>query len=364
MSTDIKVETCPRPEAPAVRTSGRRIGMLANNHDSDETRLFLTPETCGRLISDGWKIAMETDAASTISYTDSAYADYGVDIVTRAEALGCDIVLSYAPLPVADVEKMRPGAVLMCMFSSALFSRSLIDALRQKLVCTIALDEIESHNGVQVFANIVDDVDGRAAMWYAQEALSFLGGGKGVLIGGVPGIMPCEVLIIGMGRKVQQAALGAIALGAQVTLMDNDMSELQIAQAVCGDRLVTCAIHPRPLASKVKTADVILIDSCTRDFEFPTQLKSLVKPDCFVLDFHLSSPSLSTPRTVTQGLATCIYNLFNEFQLKEGIENTLLTTPGVRHGVITYGGHLCNKLVASIAGMQVVDLEMLLSRTN
>ena len=225
----MKVETCPRPDAPSARPSGRRIGMLANHHDSDETRLFLTPETCGRLISDGWEVCMETDAASPISYADTAYADYGVEIVNRADALGCDIVLSYAPIPAPDVEKMHPGAVLLCMFSPALFSRTVIEALKERVVCTIALDEIESHNGVQVFANIVDDVDGRAAMWYAQEALSFLGGGKGVLIGGVPGIMPCEVLIIGMGRKVQQAALCAIALGAQVTLMDNDMSELQLA---------------------------------------------------------------------------------------------------------------------------------------
>ena len=164
MSTDMKVETCPRPDAPSARPSGRRIGMLANHHDSDETRLFLTPETCGRLISDGWEVCMETDAASPISYADTAYADYGVEIVNRADALGCDIVLSYAPIPALDVEKMHPGAVLLCMFSPALFSRTVIEALKERVVCTIALDEIESHNGVQVFANIVDDVDGRAAM--------------------------------------------------------------------------------------------------------------------------------------------------------------------------------------------------------
>lgn len=364
MSTDLKVETCECPSAPVQHTSGRRIGLLANNHDSDETRLLLTPETCGRLISDGWKIYMETDAASPISYTDANYADYGVQIVARTEALGCDIVLSYAPIPASDISKMRQGAALLCMFTPLLFERAVIDTLRERNICTIALDEVESHNGVQVFANIVDDVDGRAAMWYAQEALSFLGGGKGVLLGGVPGIMPCEVLIIGQGHKVRQAALGAIALGAQVTLMDNDMSELQLAQSVCGDRLVTCAIHPRPLANKVKSADVILIDSCTREFDFSNQFKSLVKPDAFVLDFHLSSPSLSTPRTVTQGLATCLYNLFCEFLLKQGIENSLLTNPGVRHGVITYGGHLCNKLVASVVGLQVVDLEVLLAHNN
>lgn len=343
---------------------GRTIGLLANNYDSDETRLLLTPETCGRLIMNGWEINMETEAATTISYTDSDYAQYGVQITDRATALQADIVLSYAPIQDADAEKMKPGSALFCMFSHAFFSRSLINILKQQRITTLALDEVISHNGVQVFANIVDDVDGSAAIWYAQEALSFLGGGKGVLLGGIPGIMPCEILILGMGRKVIQAAKTALALGAQVTLMDNDMSELQVAEQLCGDRLVTCAIHPRPLASKVKTADVIFIDSCTHEFEFSNQYKAMVKKDAFILDFNLSSPSISTPRTVTQGLATCLYNLFSEIDLKQSLEATISTDSGVGHGVITYAGHLCNKLTGTVAGIHVVDLDILLANKN
>lgn len=341
-----------------------RVGILANDSDSDETRLLLTPEICGRLISAHWKVFMERDAAISISYSDESYSEYGVEICGREEALCCDIVLSYAVVTATDIEKMRDGSVLLCMFSSALFERSLIERLNMRHICVIALDEVLSHNGIPVFNNIVDDVDGSSAIWYAQEAMSFLGGGKGVLLGGVAGILPCEVLIIGKGRKVQQAAKTALALGAQVTLMDNDMSELQLAESICGPRLVTCAIHPRPLASKVKSADVIMIDSCTQDFEFPVQLKGMVKKDAFVLDFHLSSPSLSVPRTVSQGLATCLYNLFSEFELKDGVENTLLTNSGVCHGVVTYRGHLCNKLIGSVTGLPVVDLDILLERAN
>ena len=364
MSTTSQLEPQLCMEEQATATPGHRIGILANNHDSDETRLLLTPEICGRLITDGWEICMETDAASSISYADSAYAENGVRICSRKEALDCDFIMTYAPVMLDDIAHIRSGAAQLCMFSTSLFDRRLVDALRKKHITTIALDEVESHNGVQVFANVVDDVDGRAAVWYAQESLSFLGGGKGVLLGGVPGILPCEVLIIGNGRKVQQAAVTSLALGASVTLMDNDMSELQVAQSICGDRLITCAIHPRPLASKVRTADVVMIDSCTREFEVPADIKEMVKKDAFILDFHLSSPSLSTPRTVAHGLATCLYNLFSEFELKGGLENTLLTTPGVCCGVITYNGHLCHKLIGSVTGMQVVDLDMLLAGTN
>lgn len=364
MSTTSQLEPQLKEQESATARQRRTIGIPANYHDSDETRLLLTPEICGRLRADGWKIFMESDAASPISYTDADYAEYGVEICDRKRALECDYVLSYAAVNVADVELMRPGSVQMCMFSTSLFDRAVIEALQRRNICTIALDEVNSHNGVPIFANVVDDVDGRTAVWYAQEALSFLGGGKGVLLGGLPGIMPCEVLIIGMGRKVMQAARCALALGALVTLMDNDMSELQVAQQICGPRLVTCAIHPKPLTKHVQTADVIMVDSCTHEFEFPTRLKALVKKDAFYLDFHLSSPSLSTPRTVTQGLATCLYNLFREIDLTGGLESTLLIKPGVCHGVVTYNGHLCFKLIGPITGLPVVNLEMLLTATN
>lgn len=341
-----------------------RIGLLGNYYDSEETRLLLTPETCGLLISSGWKITMESDAASSISYPDEAFAHFGVEIADRDTALQADILLSYQPLSKDDLMKLRPGCTLMCMFGTELFDRSSLDVVLSRRICVICLDKVLSHNGVPVFANIVDIVDGYTSIWYAQEAFSFLGGGKGVLIGGVPGITPCEVLIIGEGTRVNTAARAALANGATVTLMDNDMSALQLAQAECGPQLVTCAIHPHPLAMKVRSADVILLDSCTNEFTFPNNLKGMVKKDAFVLDFNKQSPSLSTPRTIAMGIATCLNNLFKELELKGGLDNTLATSAGVRNGVIAYGGQLTNKLVASVANMECVDLEMILNNAN
>ncbi len=340
------------------------IGLVGNYHESDETRLLLTPETCGLLISSGWHITMESDAAVSISYPDEAYAKYGVEIADRDTTLRNDIILSYQPLSKQDLGKLRVGSTLMCMFGSELFERDVLEVIIERKLCVICLDKVLSHNGVPVFANIVDIVDGYTAIWYAQESFSFLGGGKGVLLGGVPGIAPCEVLIIGEGTRVNTAAKAALANGATVTLMDNDMSALQLTQSECGPRLVTCAIHPHPLTMKVRSADVIFLDSCTNPFTFPTNLKAMVKKDAFVLDFNLQSPSLSTPRTIAMGLATCLNNLFKEFELKGGLDNSLATSIGLRNGVIAYGGQLTNKLVASVANMECVDLEFILGNAN
>lgn len=340
------------------------IGLCANYSDTDETRFLLTPEVCGMLVAGGYVIKMESGAGSTINYSDGHYAEFGVAITDRTEALKCDYVLSYGPLRATDIRTMMPGAVMMCMFDTPLFDSTIHEELLKKSICVICLDRIISHNGVPVFANIVDEVDGRTSIWYAQEAFSFLGGGKGVLLGGVAGINPCEVLVFGQGTRALAAARTAMAFGATVTLMDNDISALQLAQMQLGRGLVTSAIHPRSLANKIKGADVILIDQCTNPFDFPEALKGAVKSDAYVLDFNKQSPSLSTPRTVTQALATCLNNLFNEIALKGGITNTLATSPGVRMGVITYDGQITDKLVASVTGAKYVDVEMLLAHSN
>jgi len=259
---------------------------------------------------------------------------------------------------------MKSGAKLLCMFNSMLFEMPIINALNERQICTIALDNVISHNDVPVFSNIIDEVDGRASIWYAQEAHSFLGEGKGVLLAGVAGIPPLEVLIIGQGSRVHFAAKAAIAAGATVTLMDNDLSALQLAQMECGDRLNTCAIHPRVLTSRVKSADVLILDSCTLPFSLPSQLKAAMKSDIFFLDFDKSSPSLYFPRTVTMALSTCLVNLFNEVLLKEGFEDALALSPGLQAGVVTYNGRLTNKLISSLTGISCADINMFFSEPN
>lgn len=339
------------------------IGLCANYSDTEETRFLLTPEVCALLTTSGYMVKLESGAGSTINYTDADYAEAGVEITDRSTVLKCDYVLSFSPLREADVDAMKENTVLICFFDTPLFFSNVIDALLRRKICVICLDRVLSHNGVPVFANIVDEVDGRAAIWYAQEAFSFLGGGKGVLLGGVAGINPCEVLIIGEGTCVLAAARTAMAFGATVTLMNNDISALQLAQQQIKG-LVTSSIHPRALANKIKSADVILIDQCTNPFEFPLALKAVVKKDAYVLDFNDMSPSLSTPRTVTQALATCLNNFFDEIALKGGINNTLATNRGVRNGVKTYNGHITDKLIASVIGSTYSDIEILISPAN
>lgn len=362
--TDFDIKTQLKPVVEDTIQPSFTLGLVANYSDTDETRFLVTPEGSGLLTSSGIRVLMEKGAATDISFQDSSYREFGVNIVTRSEALKADIVLSYRPLHPHDIHKMKKGAALFTMMGPGMFDENVIKALIDKEIVCGCLDNVLSFNDEPVFANIIDEIDGRGAIIYAQEFLSYLGGGKGVLLAGVAGINPCEVLIIGDGTVVYSAAKAALSAGAYVTLMNNDISALQHAKQVCGDSLNTIAIHPRVLFNRVKSADVILIGECTRPFEFPKNLSPALKDSVYLLNFEETHPSISVPRTVAMALSNVLVNFFDEVLMKGGLHNMIATTPGVQAGMVTFHGKLVDKLIGSFLNLPSVDIKVMLAATN
>lgn len=363
MKEDKKMPPSPQLVLEEGTGTGCRpdIGMVSNYDDTEETRVLLTPEACGMLTAGGHVVAMQAGAGVDVSFPDEAYAEYGVRIMSREEVLQSDVVLSYSPLRAVDVRRMRPGSTLLCMMDSDMMNPGVIQALLDRKVTMGCLDNMYSHNDEPVFANIIDEIDGRAAVMYAQEYLSYLGGGKGVLLAGVAGINPCEVLIFGEGVDVEAAALASLAAGAQVTVLNNDISALQRTQQVCGQGVTTLAIHPKVLSNKVRTADVILMGTTTRPFEMPKGLSAAMKSNVYVLDFKETRPAVSVPRTVAMAMSNVLVNFFDEMMLKGGFQGMLTITEGVQAGIVTYRGQLVDKLLASYMHLPSVDISVMLA---
>lgn len=151
------------------------------------------------LVEQGFTVKMQPDAAASIHYTDNQYARCGVDIVDRDETLLADIVIHLAPLQAFEVRKMRRGALLLCMMNQGQMSRDTILALLERHIITIALDLIQDSYNHTPFADILSETDGRAAIALASSLLADPIHGKGILLGGVAGVVPCEVTVIGSG---------------------------------------------------------------------------------------------------------------------------------------------------------------------
>lgn len=363
MNTQSTPDTRPAPAQTAPGRCSFSLGVLNNYRDSEETRLFLTPEACGMLTGAGIGIVMEAGAGIDINYSDEDYAANGVEIKTRAEALACDVVLSVRHTNAADTMLMKKGTALLTLYNPAL-PEDVVNALQQRDVTMIALDRMISDNGVRIFARILNEIDGRAAMLYAQEGLSFLGEGKGVLMGGIPGLQPCEVLIIGAGARVVAAAKAALQTGARVTLMDNDIAALDEALAACGERLITTSVHPKVLYNSVKHADVIILDDCTREFVLPDHLSLAMKDNVYLLDLKETTPSLIVPRTVAMAISNVLISFFNETLSVGGIRRMVSSVPGVRAGIVSYRGHLVDKEIAQRLGIHALDLGIMLTQSN
>lgn len=357
-------ETEPECLVDAGLDGSLTIGLLANYADSDETRILLTPEGCGNLTAAGHRVYIESGVGIDINFTDEDYMKYGARVMTRGEVLKLPLVLSYRPVMASEVLQMTPGATLLCMFDNTLFDRRVVQAFLDRRITLGCLNGMESYNQEPIFARVIDEIDGRAAIMYAEEYISFLGGGKGVLLAGVAGINPCEVLLIGAGTKIHYAAISAMAVGATVTVMDNDVSSLNDARMACGDHLVTCSIHPKVLENRLRTADVVILDHCTRDFELPAGVEEMMKPNVYLLDLADTEPSQAVPRTVAMAMSNILTHFFEEMSMKNGMEGMILTTPGVQEGIVTYGGKLVDKLIASYLGLPGVDLSLLLAGGN
>lgn len=354
----------PQLEEKATRQPVMTLGIVNNYDDTEETRLFLTPEACGMISNFGYRILIESGAGIDINYSDKAYAECNAEVVSRPEALKADIVLSVRPLRVPDLMQMRKGTTLISLMDEALFDRQVVEALLDRQIIMLALDNVVSSNGLRVFARVLDEIDGRAAIIYAQEGITFLGEGKGVLLAGIAGLNPCEVVVIGSGWRPQAAAKAAMAAGARVTMMDNDVASLFEAQSECGDNLSTSVIHPHVLYNKIKSADVIILDDCTNDFEIPPQLGVTMKDSVYMLDMRKTIPSLCVPRTVAMGLSNPLVHFFEDVAIKGGISRLAATTPGVRPAVVTLRGKLVDKYIAMHLGMSAADISVMLTQTN
>lgn len=382
-------------ESPLSTVMGRRnfsIGLPKCN-DRNERRFPLTPEAAAMLIEQGFTIKMETGASSTIHYTDNQYRQSGVDICTRNEAFGCDMVVHLAPLAVPDIRRMRRGALLFTLFSLCRQQASAVRELLSSGIIAIAIDLIEDTRGNFPFSDILAEIDGRSAIASASALLADAVHGKGILLGGIAGVVPCEVTIIGSGIAACAAAKSAIGTGATVRMFDHDLYRLRDAMRELGCCVVGSSIHPKVFYGALRTADVVvyagvspalainsdiaatmkrgvvvydLTDDCGRAFpSLPIVDLAAISP----VDFSPTEPTRvcyvnagsSVPRTAAMALSNSFITLLRDIVTCEGVTNALKLLPGLQRAVYTFLGKPVNPRIAAIAGMRHVDINIYLT---
>lgn len=382
------------PEAMPTATARRGLTIGLPRCDSARERRFpLTPQAAGMLVERGFSVLIEEHAADTIHYTDLQYQAAGAQVVTRSEALRCDIVMHLAPMAPADIRLMRRGAVLLTLLQLGLQRPESIRELLRCSIIAIAIDLIEDSQGNTAFADILAEIDGRAAMATASSLLADAVHGKGILLGGVSGVVPCEVTILGSGIAACAAARSAAGLGATVRMFDDDVYSLRRASRELGPWLVGSSIHPRVLQNALRTADVVVgampaSSGVTVDHDLVRLMKRGVVtfdlggdgamfPSMQRIDLARASMARdltavgsqvcyvnagsAVPRTAAMALSDTFLTMLSKIVKCDGVNNALKLQPGLQRAVYTFLGKVVNPDIARIVRQRRVDINIYLT---
>lgn len=351
----------PQPVEVAEKEQKPVIGLPASQ-SVGERRFPLTPEAVAVLIENGYRVKMEENAGKTIQYTDLQYIKAGAEIASRKETFGCDIVIYLPEITTGEIRSMRTGATLMSLLHAGKESAPVVKDLLKRNIVYLAIDLMADADGNRPFADILAEVDGRAMVALASAKLISPEGGKGILMGGVSGIVPCEVTVIGSGIDARAAALSAIGLGAMVRMFDNDIYGLRKAVQEIGPALITSAMHPKVLRHALHSADVVIVTRTDRPYTFtPDDMNSMKKGVILMDTTRERSYGNSVPRTAAMAMSNTFIALLDETRHCGGIINCVKLKRGIQQSAITFFGKLVNHRVAKEAGMRAIDINILLN---
>lgn len=233
------------------------IGIPKENRP-DEKRLVFTPEAVDMIVEAGHQILFEASAGAGINYSDAEYSESGAKITTKEEVFNCDLIFKIAPPTLEEVFMLKKKATIYSMLHFSDMSVELIHAMTERSANATGYELITFDGQNFPVQDSVSEIEGLAAISVASELLSNERGGKGILLGGIPGISPTEVVIIGANVAGRVAARAALALGAMVKIFDNDILKLGRLQKELGTTVFTSVFQPNVLMNAFKSADVVI----------------------------------------------------------------------------------------------------------
>lgn len=358
-----------------------------------EYRVGVTPDGARELVAAGHGVSVETGAGARVGYDDAQYVAAGATLVaTPREVYACDMVIKVKELQRAEFALQRAGLMLYC-YQHFAPDRELLDAALSSGVTGIAYETVTAPDGSLPLLTPMSAIAGRLAPQMGAWALQMANGGSGVLLGGVPGVLPARVLIIGGGVVGSNAARIAIGMGAEVTLADRSTAKLAQLEAVFGARLKTVISNTANLERMIAESDLIIGAVLLAGKLAPKLIRRAdlrrMRPGSVIVDVaidqggiaetsratshsdplyveegvvHYCVPNMpsAVARTATLALTQATLPLALEIANK-GFKQALADNPGLAPGVQTYQGKLTHADLAQDTQRPYTPLATLLS---
>lgn len=375
------------------KKSSLQIG-IPKETSIQEKRIPLVPDAVAVLVNNGHEVIVETGAGEGSSFTDQAYSDVGAQIVYATnEVYQANVILKVEPPTLEEIDMMQQGQILISALQLPIQPKNFLKKLISKKVTAIAFDYIRAPDGVLPIVNAMSEIAGNTSILIAAEYLSNVQKGQGQMFGGISGVTPTEVVIIGSGTVGEFAARSALGLGAQVKVFDNNTYKLRRLQRMLGQRIATSVIQPAVLAKALTSADVVIgamssnigrapivvtedMVSNMKDFSVIVDV-SIDKGGCIETSevtnhdipvfskygvIHYCVPNIASrvSRTASYALSNVIAPTILDTGEFGGVEAMIKSYSGIQNGVYIYKGVLTNKYLAETFSLPFKDINLLL----
>ena len=360
-----------------------------------ENRIALTPEAVGVMVANGHRVIVETKAGEGSSYSDTDYSEAGAKIAyDKKEVFECDVLVKSAPVSETECELLKPNQYIISPIHLAVMKKEILQKMMDKKITALSFENLKDDSGHNPIVRSMSEIAGSAVMLIAGQYLSNANNGKGVLVGGISGIPPTKVIIIGAGIVGEYAARTALAMGASVKIFDNSIYRLKRLQNNIGGRLWTSVIEPKILAKQLKTCDVavgalsstggrtpivvsedmvsnmrpgtVIVDvsidrgGCFETSEVTTHEKPVFKKYDVI---HYCVPNIPSgfARTASQAISNVLMPLLLETADDGGIDNVIWYKINIRSGIYLFKGSLTNFHLSERFDLKFTDLNLLIA---
>ncbi len=360
-----------------------------------ENRISLTPDAVALLVNNGHDLWVETSAGTGSKFTDQQFSDAGARIVYSAqEVYQADVILKIEPPTLEEIDYMHAGQTLISALQMGQLKVECLQGMLKKKVTALAYEFIEDKVGGMPIIRAMSEIAGSTVMGIASEYLSTTNRGKGVILGGITGVPPTKVIVIGAGTVAEYAARAAMGLGAEVQVYDNHLYKLRRIRHLLHQQIYTSTIDTVALAEALKAADVVIgalrAEKGRPRHVITEEMVSHMKTDSLIIDLSIDqggcietseATTLSKPifrkhgvihycvpnvaSRVAHTAATALSNIFTPTILRAaeegGVEAMIFSHKWFMKGVYTYKGGLTNEAVARKFGLKYKNIELLMA---
>ncbi|CAN5581201.1 alanine dehydrogenase [soil metagenome] len=397
LSVEGQLVPLERPQVVGEADKRIRIGVPVEV-SNEESRVALAPYAVGILAANGHSVIIERGAGKGAHFGDDEYADAGAEVVGSAAELyaSSEVIAKVAPPSEEELDLLQEKQVIISAVHLGNLTPHHLRRMMEHRITGIGYEFITDTDGSLPIVRMMHEISGSMAVQVAARCLETSQGGRGLMLGGISGVPPSTVVILGAGVVGEWAARTALGFGAHVIVLDSDLPALRALEHFLDRRITTAVANEQYLIQAVAAADVLIGAMMAKGQRSPVlvteDMVTRMRPGSVIVDvvidqggcietsrattpshptfvkhdvIHYCVPNMpsNAARTASYALTNVLVPYLLEIGEAGSINDALWQNTSLRTGTYVYRRYLTKKSLATMFGMTHRDIELLIAST-